>query len=424
VALALVDCNNFYVSCERIFNPRLRDRPVVVLSNNDGCVVARSNEVKALGIKMGTPWHQLASLARRHAIIALSSNYALYADMSNRVMRLLGQFTPQQEIYSIDESFLDLSGYDADSLGAIGQQIRATIWQQLGLPVCVGIATSKTLAKIANLRAKKEAQWHGVCDWSQLTPAAQQDFLRTLPVAEIWGIGSRLAARLAALGIATAHDLQHAATSMIEQQLSIVVKRTVLELRGTSCLPLEEITPPRQQILSSRSFGTPIHHIDDLQQAIVSYTSRAAIKLRRQQGVCSMVQVALRTNPFRHQERQYSAFTRVALAHPASDTPSLVAAASRGLRQIYRPGFAYAKAAVALLAITSQQGMQGDLFADSQQLQRSDALAATVDRINATFGRGTLRLAGEGSAPRWATRSDHRSPCYTTRLQEIIEARA
>lgn len=271
--IALIDVNNFYVSCERVFNPKLEDRPVVVLSNNDGCAVARSNEVKALGVKMGQPWFQLKELAKKHDIVAYSSNYALYADMSNRVMRILAMFSPNQEIYSIDECFLDLTGFGSRNLLLYGQQIRQRIRQWTGLPVCVGMGSTKTLAKLANQMAKKNPEFNGVCDLNSMSPEQQADWFGKIEAGEIWGIGRRLAPRLHAMGINTVLDLKTASLSRMRTCFSVVMEKIVCELNGVPCIELEEIHPPKKQIISSRSFGMPVSDLASLEETRLSMVS-------------------------------------------------------------------------------------------------------------------------------------------------------
>jgi len=285
-AIALVDCNNFFVSCERLFQPKLEGKPVVVLSNNDGCVVSRSQEAKDLGIRMAAPWFQMKGLAKHHGIIALSSNYTLYADISNRVMRLLSQYCPDQEVYSIDESFLDLTGMPrssgSDSLTEYAQTIRGTIRRCVGIPVCVGIAPSKTLAKLANHVAKKQKQYHSVCDFNALTARVLDNLLAKIGVGEVWGVGRRSTERLQQMGIDSVLELKYSPARRVRAEFGVVMERIVAELNGVACLELDDVTPPRQQIICSRSFGMPVSLLADLEQAVIAYTSRAAEKLRGQ----------------------------------------------------------------------------------------------------------------------------------------------
>lgn len=283
---ALVDCNNFYASCEKLFDPRLKTRPVVVLSNNDGCVVARSAEVKALGIPMGVPWFQLQAQARKHGIVACSSNYALYADMSNRVVEVLSSFSPKIEVYSIDESFLDFTGFERQGYTSYGAEIRQRVADWLGLAVCVGIGTSKTLAKLANHCAKKShAGADGVCDFTVMSEPALVQLFARIVVGEVWGVGRQITARLEAMGIKTVLQLRDANPETIRSRFSVVLERTVRELRGISCLDLQEVDPDKQQIMSSRSFGAVIYELADLEEAVASYIAKAAEKLRAQDSL-------------------------------------------------------------------------------------------------------------------------------------------
>ena len=318
---ALVDGNNFYVSCERVFNPKLEGKPVVVLSNNDGCAVARSAEVKALGVKMGTPWFQMKDLARKHGIIALSSNYELYADLSNRMMSLLGRFSPDQEIYSIDECFLGLDGFHHYDILSYGQEIRQTVKQWIGIPVCVGVAPTKTLAKLANHCAKKNlAGSEGVCDLGCLSPTALSSLFSKIPVGEVWGVGRRLSAQLGERGIASVEDLRTANAKILRREFSVVLERTIAELNGISCLAMEDAVPNKQQIMSSRSFGQYVYDLEPLKEAVASYIAIAAEKLRSQGSRAGMVQVYIRTNPHKENVPQYQRGLMVSLPEPSDDT--------------------------------------------------------------------------------------------------------
>jgi len=421
--IALVDCNNFFVSCERVFNPALEGRPVVVLSNNDGCAVARSNEVKALGVKMAAPWFQLRDLARQHDIVALSSNYELYADMSNRVMSILSAFSPRQEVYSIDECFLDLAGMEHLDLTRYAQEIRQRIRQWVGMPVCVGIAASKTLAKLANHVAKKQPAWNSVCDFGTLSAAALDDLLAGIEVGEVWGVGRRTQERLARMGIHSVLALQRADTNLIRQRFSVTLERTVRELRGIPCLALEELAPTNQQIISSRSFGTPVTSLRELSEAVTTYVSRAAEKLRAQQAVAGAIQVTIRTNPHREDDPQYSNSMVLPLTTASSDTTRLVRAAQWGLRRIFRPGYRYAKAGVMLMDICRADGVQQSLFALTENEEKSARLMQALDSINQRMGQNTLFLAGAGVRKAWRMRRGNKSPGYTTEWGEVALAR-
>ena len=416
---ALVDGNNFYVSCERVFNPQLRDQPVVVLSNNDGCVVARSNEVKALGVKMGTPWFQMKDLARQHGILALSSNYSLYADMSSRMMAVLGTYSPDQEVYSIDECFLGMQGFSHFDLLEHGQRIRRQVLQWVGIPVCVGYGETKTLAKLANHCAKKGlAGVEGVCDLTRLTQAERSRLFSTIPVNEVWGVGRRLTEQLGARGIATVEQLRTADAETLRQAFSVVLERTERELNGTPCLDMETVAPNKQQILSSRSFGAYVYTLPELREAVALYMSRAAEKLRRQGSLAGRVQVYIRTNPFKENAPQYQRGVNVPLTEATDDTLRLIKAAHWGLKRLYRSGYAYQKAGVALLDLRPRSHVQMDLFST---LPNRHALMQVMDRINASFGRGTLRTAAEGIRPAWRMKRERMSPAYTTRWDQLAE---
>jgi DNA polymerase V len=420
---ALVDGNNFYVSCERVFNPALEGRPVVVLSNNDGCAVARSAEAKALGIAMGQPWFQIQSMAQSHGLVALSSNYELYADMSNRMMRILADFSPRQEVYSIDECFLDLRGMDVD-LTLLGHRMRQRVAQWIGIPVGIGIGESKTLAKLANHLAKKQPCWQGVCDLTTLDGSMVDQLMAQVDVGDVWGVGRRLKEQLNARGIVTALDLKRADPVIVQRQFSVVLARTVRELQGISCLPLESVVAPRQQIIVSRSFGKPVWYLPDLRQAVTSHMSRAAEKLRAQASVAQMVQVFIRTSPFSARPF-YSQGITLPLAAASDDTRLLVKIAQQGLTRIYRAGFEYQKAGVVLMDIQPKgQGARTDLFHDAQHDRRTDQLMQALDSINARMGKHTLKLAGEGFVQPWAMKRNRHTPAYTTNIRQLARARA
>ncbi len=420
-SIALIDVNNFYVSCERVFNPKLEDKPVVVLSNNDGCAVARSNEVKALGVKMGQPWFQLKDLAKKHGIIAYSSNYTLYADMSNRVMSILAVFSPNQEIYSIDECFLDLTGFRKQNQILYGQHIRQRIKQWTGLPVCVGIGSTKTLAKLANHIAKKNPEFNGVCDLSAMSSQQQDEWFRKIEVGEIWGIGRRLAPKLHEIGIKTVLDLKTASPSQLRARFSVVMEKTIREINGTACIELEEINPPKKQIVSSRSFGIPVSDLASLEESVSLYISRAAEKLRRQQSYAGSVHVNIRTSPFNEKEPFYANSMTISLPRQTDDTRLLTKVALWGLRRIYRSGYRYQKAGVMLSELVPRQYRQLDLFGSvSAADNQSSKLMSVMDQINARMGRGTLKLASEGYKQPWRMKQGNKSPNYTTNWDELI----
>lgn len=420
--IALIDVNNFYVSCERSFDPALKSHPVVVLSNNDGCIISRSNEAKALGIKMGEPWFKCQELVKKHKIKGLSSNYALYADMSNRVMTILSDFSPNQEIYSIDECFLDLTGFERKNILEYGQQMRNRILKWTGLPVCVGVGSTKTLAKLANHIAKKNTQFNGVCHLNQLREGELNRLFSDLDVGEVWGVGRKLAIKLKALGVHTVLDLKQANSEYMRQQFSVVMEKIVHELNGTVCIELEEIVPPRKQILSSRSFGHPVRDFNSLAESITLYMSRAAEKLRSQHSLVNIVQVYIRTSPFKLDETQYSNGMTIPLPTPTDDTRQLVKVALWALKRLYKPNLNYAKAGVSLGDLIPRASAQFDLFASAQSNSRSTKLMSAIDRINAKMGRESIKLASEGFARSWKMKQGNKSPNYTTRWDQILVA--
>lgn len=426
---ALVDCNNFYVSCERVFDPRLENRPVAVLSNNDGCVVARSNEVKTLGVRMGAPWFEVRDLARRHGIVALSSNYMLYGDMSNRVASILRGFSPAVETYSIDESFLCLEGLESlwVSPESLGKSIRERVLMWTGLPVCVGIAPSKTLAKLANHIAKQRAEFGGVCDLGALPEKNACALLSGIEVGEVWGVGRRSAVRLHGLGIENVQALREASPKWLRAHFGVVMERIASELRGISCLALEEAEQPRQQIISSRSFGSKVTALNELKEAVTTYTLRAAERLRAQGSVCAAIHVHIRTSPFVQGARHYDNGVVVPLPEASDDSRLLAGAALQGLERIFRTGFRYQKARITLLELSERTSSNGSLFSCPLQRSRSVRLMETMDALNRAHGRGTLQLASAGLcglSRSWAARLENRTPRYTTCWDEIPCARA
>ncbi len=412
---ALVDCDNFYASCERVFNPQLAGKPVLVLGNNDGVVVARSNEAKALGIPMGVPAFKYRDLIRRHNIQTFSSNYALYGDMSQRVMETLQQFSPEVEVYSIDEAFLSLAGVDARTRTEYGRTIRATVKQWTGIPVSVGIAETKTLAKIAGHLAKRSPDAAGVLDLTAWPD--RDDLLTTVPVEDVWGIGPNYARRLTQHGITTARALRDAGDPWIRQQMGVVGLRTVHELRGISCLPLEQCPPPKQGITCSRAFGQPITTLTEMREAVAAYTARAAEKLRGEQLAASALTVFLTTNSFKD-EPQYSNATTLRLPVATDATPELLRVALRGIEAIYREDFPYKKAGVMLLGLVPVGQVQTNLY-DHANRERSTRLMRAVDSVNAREGADTVRFAASGLTQRWRTKFGKRSPAFTTNWQEL-----
>jgi len=407
---ALVDCNNFYASCERVFNPMLEGKPLVVLSNNDGCVVARSNEAKALGIEMGVPEFQIRLLLRAHRVQVFSSNYTLYGDLSQRVMETLEQFSPNIEVYSIDEAFLSLVGFERRNLTEYGRQIRRTVKQWTGIPVSVGIAETKTLAKIANRVAKRNPDTGGVCD---LRAYPDRDaLLGRVTVDDVWGIGPTYARLLKQHGITTALQLRQADEHWIRTHMGVVGLRLVAELRGRSCLDLEECPSPKQGITCSRAFGRSVSTLAEMEEAVSSYVSRAAEKLRGEGLAATVLTVFLMTNEFKD-EPQYRNSVTCSLSVGTDMTSELIRAALRGLRTIYRDGYRYKKAGVMFTALVPASQVQPDLF-DRQDRPRSKRLMAALDAVNDRWGAGTLEYAASGLTKPWKTQFHRRSPAYTT----------
>ena len=416
--IALVDCNNFYASCERVFNPRLIGRPVVVLSSNDGCVIARSEEAKALGIVMGAPAFKNKEIFRRHAVEVMSSNYALYGDMSARVMSVLRSHAPGIEVYSIDEAFLALDDGQGESFT---RELRAQVRQSTGIPVSVGIASTKVLAKLANRVAKKTPGLNGVFD---LTAAGDPDeVLARVACGDIWGIGTRLAARLG--GIRTARDLKHADMAWVRRELGVVGERIARELNGIPCLKLEEMPPPKKGIASARSFGSPVEALAELEEALATYTARVAEKLRAGHLLASHVHVFVTTNPFSTSQHQYTAGAQTTLLCPSNGTPELMTAALSLLRKIYRPGHLYKKTGIFVTELVSDQCVQLSLFDQPVgEAAPRKALEAAVDQLNRRYGTNTVRYGAMGIQQRWGMRQKRKSQGFTTRWGELPVARA
>jgi DNA polymerase V len=416
---ALIDCNSFYASCERVFRPDLAKTPIVVLSNNDGCVIARSYDAKPF-VKMGAPYFQCRDTLQRHGIVAFSSNYALYGDMSERVMSLIESMVPAAEVYSIDECFADLTGVQG-SLTEFGRQLRAKVLKCTGIPVGVGIAPTKTLAKLANHTAKRlQAQTGGVVDICD--PFKRDWVLRNTEVKEVWGIGRRMTAHLEAMGIRTAMDLTKTDPWTLRQKFSVVVEKTARELAGTPCLELEEAAPPKQEICCSRMFGKRLTDLAPIKQAVASYAGRAAEKLRAQGSVCKRMRVSIRTGMFNPDEAKYAKGVLVELPYPTNDTLLLTRAATEAVEQVYRPGYRYSKAEVLLMDLRQPGEFTDDLFAVTQPVP-CGRLMSVLDEINGKYGRGTMRSASVPRAPDWGMRREMMSRSYTTRLDQLWRVR-
>ncbi len=415
-SIALIDVNNFYVSCERVFNPKLENKPVVVLSNNDGCAISRSNEAKALGIKMGVPYFQIKDIVNTGNLTALSSNYTLYLDMSHRVMALLSKFSPEQEIYSIDESFLDLTTFKSKDLIQYSQQIKTKIKQWAGLPVSIGIGSTKTLSKLANHIAKKNPSFKDVCNLNAMDQDTLETWMSHISVSDVWGVGRSLAPKLNQLGIMSVLDLKHADPEYIRQQFSIVLEKTVRELNGVICMELKDIEEPNKEIMVSRSFGRRVRDKQELIEAVTSYTSRAAERMRKQESVATSIYVYIRTSPH-DDKKQYANGINIPLFQPSDDTMVLTNAALLGLDYIYRHSFNYQKAGITLCDLTSKHKIQGNLFNKTT----SNSRMKTMDTINRRW-KGKLKLGSEGVTKEWEMRANFKSRNYTTSWDQLIVA--
>lgn len=412
---ALVDCDNAYATWHRVFAPRLRLKPIVVLSNNDGCAIARSKEAKAFGIKMGDAYHLNQKQWAAWGVVIFSSNYTLYGDMSARVMQLLANYTPELEVYSIDEAFLNFAGF-ADP-EAHARTLRADLLQGLDTPVGVGISTTKTLAKVANRTAKKDPHSGGVCLLD--TESKQTAALEKLVLDDVWGVGRRLPASLAAIGITTPLQLRDADPSMIRDRFNVVLQRTVLELRGVSCIDLERDSPDAKTIRTERSFGRYVETFDELAEALCAYVSRAAEKMRRKGLATAHVAVMVTTNKWKPDQAQYYATRPVRLTIATTDTGRLIRAALHGLRAIYRPGFKYKKTGILLLDLVPADSVQGSLFIQPDTPERVILLNA-VDQLNKRYGRDRVRWGASGIDRAWRMKAEFPSPAYTTRFGELL----
>jgi len=423
---ALVDVNNMYCSVERLFQPQLRGRPLVVLSGNDGNAVARSHEAKALGVPMGEPWFKLRALAKKHGIVARSSNFPLYADLSNRLVAILRDFSPNLQIYSVDECFLAVDSVANlwPSHEEMGHAIRRRVDQWIGLPVCVGTgAPSLTMAKLANHIAKKRPEFNGVCDLSTMPASRQQAIFDSIDVGEVWGVGRKTADQLRLMNIHTVGALRAATPAAIRGRFGVVVERTCRELQGISCIELEEVPPARQQIISSRSFGATVGTLRELEESVSMHVARASEKLRGQGSVCGGIQVFVMTDRFRESAPQYSNAFTVPLPVPTADLRSLVRAALWALRRIYLTGYQYKKTGVMLSDIGAAGVVQGNLFETGVPRRKSAEVMATLDAVNRRFGRDTLKVASAAGAGRWHARSEIKSPHFTTDWNELPIAR-
>ncbi len=414
--VALVDCNNFYASCERVFNPKLVGKPIVVLSNNDGMIIARSQEAKDLGIAMGEPLFKIKDKILKHNVAVFSSNYALYGDMSERVMTILENFSPEVEIYSIDEAFLNLKGFERYDLTKYGKQIRDTIRQWIGLPVSVGIAETKTLAKLANRLAKKSKKADGVLNLYKSKFVEQA--LKATDVEDVWGIGRQYSKLLKNLGINTAYELSLANDNWVKKKMTVMGLRTVMELRGTKCIELENTIPAKKAIVSSRSFGTLTDSYEDVKEAVANYVTRAAEKLRNQKSAANVLSVFLRTNPFKTELPQYHNGVMIELPLPTDSTSELLVYAHQGLKQIFKENYKYQKAGVMLTGIIPYDRAQYAMF-DSVNRNKMKKITDLIDKINEVYGRDTVFYASLGIKRTWQMKREMKSPHYTTNWKEL-----
>jgi DNA polymerase V len=413
--LALVDCNNFYVSCERVFRPDLARVPLVVLSNNDGCVVSRSNEAKALGIKMGQPWFECKELAEVHGILAFSSNYALYADLSNRVMSILSDFAPRHEVYSIDECFVDLTGMP--KLREVSYSMRERVGMWTGIPVCVGIGPTKTLAKLANHVAKKHPRSKGVFNFNALSEGQKALLLQRIPVEEVWGVGRKLTKRLESHRIRTVQDLKQAHAPTLRAEFGVVMEKIQRELQEVSCIELQEIQPDRQQIISSRSFGKMVTELPILQDALSTFVANACAKLRGQGSHAAVIQVFLQTNRFRKDLPQYMPSLAVPLPYPTNDSLEVNRWASFLCERMFKSEYQYKKAGIMLSEISPVTHRQGDLL--EGDMSSNGKLMLALDTLNQRFGRGTVKVSTQGAYHDWQMLQERKSPNYTSDWDEV-----
>jgi DNA polymerase V len=417
---ALVDCNNFYASCERVFNPSLNEKPIVILSNNDGCVIARSNEAKLLGIPMGAVAFQLKEVIAKHQVNVFSSNYTLYGDMSNRVMTELGKFTPEIEIYSIDEAFLDLTGFERHyNLNDYGLKIKKIVTRNTGIPISIGVAPTKTLAKVANQIAKKNSIFQGVCVLDN--PEEIKKVLSRFPIEDVWSIGRRFAKMLnQQYQVKTAQDFLNLSDNLIQKKMGVVGLRIKKELLGFSCLKMESVAPQKQNICTSRSFGEMLSDYAPLSEAVSTFASRCAYKLRKQGTCAKTITVFITTNRFLEKEPQYSPSCVVMLPTASNSSIDIVEYALKALKRIYRKGYKYKKAGVIVSEIVPKDQLQTNLF-EHKNPQKHQAVMKSLDDLNNWYGREKVRLAATGTDRKWKLRQEFKSKCFTTNWHELME---
>jgi DNA polymerase V len=419
--IALVDCNNFYASVEKMFDPSLKGRPVVVLSNNDGCAIARSEEAKALGIEMGTPVFIIDQKLKDNNVAVFSSNYTLYGSMSQRVMTILRSFVPKVEVYSIDEAFLDLTGFACTGLAALAGRIRETVRAHTGLPVSIGIAPTKTLAKMANRFAKKNNQATGV--HLAVTKDEVRKMLEATKPGEIWGIGPQYRNFLLEHNFNTAADLLNAPEEWIRKNMSVIGQRLIYELKGIKAIEWEDVPPPKQNICTARSFGKLLTTQSEISQAIASHAASCARKLRKDKSCCKKLYVFIETNPYRNGDKQYLAGITITLPVASNSSSEIVKYAGKALQLIYRPGFNYLKAGVMAISIVPQTQVQLGLF-DTRDRVKDQRLMNALDRSNAAFGKDIVRYGTHGYGTSWKLRANKLSPCYTTRIDQVMKVKS
>ncbi len=412
---ALIDCNAFYVSCERVFNPKLNNRPVVALSNNDGCIISRSKEAKALGIKMGVPLFKVKDIVEKEKVVVFSSNYTLYADMSRRVMNIISSSSPYTEIYSIDEAFVELSSLPID-YESYAHQLRQTILQHTGIPVSIGIASTKTLAKVANHKAKKDDSLNGVCSLVNYNNIDQ--ILELTEVGDVWGVGRRLSKKLINHGIHNAKLLKNCSDSWIRKMMSVNGLKTITELRGISCIPLEEYSMTRKSCCTTRSFGKLLTNLDDIEQAVTTFARRAAERIRSESLAASCVSVFVRTNPFDKKSAYYSNGASRTLSHPTHDSITIIETALLLTKRIFKNNYQYKKAGVLLSGLCDESEIQETLF-EKNYNQNSDLMSA-VDAINYRYGRDTLQMASECKVGNWRQKRENCTRNYTTQIDRLL----
>jgi len=416
----LIDCNNFYASCERVFNPSLNRRPVVVLSNNDGCVIARSAEAKALGIPMGEPAYKLKALIEANQVVVFSSNYVLYGDMSHRVMTTVAQFAPDMEIYSIDEAFLLFDGFENINLKEYGEKIVRTTTRNTGIPVSLGIAPTKTLAKLANKFAKKYKDYRGVCVID--TDEKREKALKLTAIGDVWGIGRQYAKKLEYYSIHTAWDFTQRSKSWVRHTMGVVGERTWLELKGTPCVEMDKTTT-KKSICTSRSFGERLTELSPISEAVSNFAASCAEKLRKQHSLASVIMVFIQTNPNATNLPQHCKQVVLQLPVPTNDTTELINFALRGLKAIFAEGFQFKKAGVIVSGIVPERPLQGDLF-DTRNRDKFSKIMTVMDSLNASYGKQKVKIAAQGFDRKWKLKNERLSPCYSTKLKDVLEIKA